>query len=55
MNLKRIITGIMVGGIWLWLLFSGIYWLFWLIFLLIGGLALKEYFTIILPGHRKTD
>ena len=45
----------MIGGTWLWLLFSGIYWLFWLIFLLIGGLALKEYFTIILPGHRKTD
>ncbi len=55
MNTKRIITGLMVGGIWLWLLFSGVSWLFWLIFLLVGGLALGEYCTIILPGHPWTD
>jgi len=55
MNTKRIITGLAVGGTWLWLLFSGIFWLFWLIFLLVGGLALSEYFQIILPQHRRTD
>ena len=55
MNTKRVITGLAVGGVWLWLLFSGIFWLFWLIFLLVGGLAMAEYLQIVLPRLASGD
>ena len=54
----RIITGLIVAGGWLLLLFYGPFWLFWLVFLGLGGLALNEYCNMTLakftPGDRYT-
>ncbi len=51
----RIITGLIVAGGWLLLLFCGPFWLFWLVFLGLGTLALKEYCQMTLPQFTPGD
>jgi phosphatidate cytidylyltransferase len=55
LNLTRIATGLIISGGWLALLFYGPFWLFWLTFLGLGGLALNEYFTMTLAGGSRLD
>jgi phosphatidate cytidylyltransferase len=55
MDTRRLITGLAVGGVWLLLLFSGIFWLFWLVCLLVGGVALAEYLHMVLPRLSRAD
>jgi phosphatidate cytidylyltransferase len=55
LNLTRIATGLFITGGWLALLFYGPFWLFWLTFLLLGALALNEYFNMTLAGSRRRD
>jgi phosphatidate cytidylyltransferase len=51
----RIITGLIVAGGWLLLLFYGPFWLFWLVFLGLGGLALNEYYNMTLAQFTPFD
>jgi len=46
--MKRLITGLLVAGGWLALLFFGSFSFFWLAIVLIGCLALHEYTTVVL-------
>lgn len=55
MNFTRIITGLVITGGWLALLFYGPFWLFWLTFLALGGLALNEYFNMTLAKTSRRD
>lgn len=55
MNTKRIITGVLIGLFWLLLLFSGKFWLFWLVFVALGIYALREFFRMTIPEHRRFD
>ncbi|OGQ96265.1 MAG: hypothetical protein A2521_12130 [Deltaproteobacteria bacterium RIFOXYD12_FULL_57_12] len=49
--MKRIATGLILGGGWLLLLLYGSFFLFWLVTVVIGGVALYEYGRIVIPGH----
>lgn len=55
MNSTRIATGLVITSGWLALLFYGPFWLFWLTFLILGALALKEYFAMTLAGCGTQD
>ena len=51
----RIITGVIIGGGWLLLLFLGPFWLFWLVFLGLGAMALNEYYNMTLQSFGRFD
>lgn len=55
MTRTRIITGLIVAGGWLLLLFYGPFWLFWLVFLGLGGMALNEYYNMTLARFTPFD
>jgi len=55
MTRTRIITGLIVAGGWLLLLFYGPFWLFWLVFLGLGCLALQEYYNMTLAHFSPFD
>ncbi|MBU0675010.1 MAG: phosphatidate cytidylyltransferase [Proteobacteria bacterium] len=52
---QRLVTGLLVAGGWLLLLVKGPFWLFWLVFVGLGTLALNEYFAMTLARHSKYD
>ena len=54
-NRKRIATGLVISGGWLALLFYGPFWLFWLTFLALGALSLKEYYAMTLANFSRID
>ena len=54
-NRKRIATGLVISGGWLALLFYGPFWLFWLTFLGLGALSLKEYYAMTLANFSPID
>ncbi|MBU0729916.1 MAG: phosphatidate cytidylyltransferase [Proteobacteria bacterium] len=45
--MKRIITALIIGAIWLFILFAGSFALFWSVITLVSGVALYEYFTMV--------
>ncbi|HIJ78195.1 MAG: phosphatidate cytidylyltransferase [Desulfobulbaceae bacterium] len=51
--MKRVITGICISGLWLLLLFTSPFPIFWLTITLVAAVALAEYFTIALPKQDK--
>jgi len=55
MTRKRIITGLIVSGGWLLLLFYGPFWLFWLVFVGLGAMALNEYYAMTLKDYSRYD
>lgn len=55
MNRTRIATGLVISGGWLALLLYGPFWLFWLTFLVLGALALNEYFAMTLASSSRRD
>ncbi|MDF1577844.1 MAG: phosphatidate cytidylyltransferase [Desulfurivibrionaceae bacterium] len=55
MNRTRIATGLIISGGWLALLLYGPFWLFWFTFLVLGALALNEYFAMTLAGSSRRD
>jgi phosphatidate cytidylyltransferase len=44
--MKRIITGLLVCGLWLFLLYINSFLLFWLVILVLGLLGIMEFFSI---------
>lgn len=55
MNRTRIATGLIISGGWLALLLYGPFWLFWFTFLVLGALALNEYFAMTLASCSRQD
>ena len=54
-SMKRIMTALIVGAGWLFILFSGSFTLFWLTLSLVIGLALFEYFSMLCATRHKDD
>ncbi|OGR02114.1 MAG: hypothetical protein A2511_10600 [Deltaproteobacteria bacterium RIFOXYD12_FULL_50_9] len=53
--MKRIITALIAGGLWLVVLFSHSFTLFWLTLTLLTALALYEYFAMLCSNSHKED
>ena len=51
--MNRIITGLIVGAVWLLLLFRGNFVLFWLTIIVLAALALHEYCSMMVPSKGK--
>lgn len=48
--MKRLITGVLASAVWLLLLFTGPFALFWLAITCLAVVALSEYLSIVLPA-----
>lgn len=53
--MQRIITGIIIGGLWLLLLISDQFWLFWMVSVLLGAFSIREYMHMTLPNRARRD
>ncbi|MCF6289760.1 MAG: phosphatidate cytidylyltransferase [Desulfobacterales bacterium] len=53
--MKRILTGVVLGGAWFWLLLKGSFVIFWLVMVAAGAIVLYEYARMVLsdtePGY----
>lgn len=51
---KRVITALIIGGLWLWLLFFGSFPLFWMFMTLVAGVVMWEYLAAVLQHEPRS-